>query len=50
VAINWHQLLEDVQEWNRPDRRVQKEWARAFWGARQESAEQTQPSASQNPQ
>jgi len=50
VAINWHQLLVDVQEWNRPDRRVQKEWARTFWGARrQESAEQAQPSASQNP-
>lgn len=49
VAINWHQLFRDIQNWGHPDRRVQKEWARAFWGARrQESAEQAEATASQN--
>ena len=32
VAINWHQLLFDVQGWGHPDRYVQKRWAQAFWG------------------
>lgn len=30
--INWDQLLRDVLAWDAPDRRVQKAWARAFWG------------------
>ena len=32
VPVNWHQLLFDVLAWSYPDRRVQKQWARAFWG------------------
>ena len=32
TPINWDQLLRDVQAWDAPDRRVQKAWARAFWG------------------
>jgi CRISPR system Cascade subunit CasB len=32
VPINWHQLLSDVLAWSHPDRYVQKDWARAFWG------------------
>ena len=34
VPINWHQLLPDVMAWSHPDyrERVQKNWARAFWG------------------
>jgi CRISPR system Cascade subunit CasB len=32
VPINWHQLLSDVTNWGHPDRYVQREWARAFWG------------------
>jgi CRISPR system Cascade subunit CasB len=34
VPINWHQLLSDVMAWSHPDLRdrVQKDWARAFWG------------------
>ncbi len=32
VPINWHQLLSDVMNWGRPERHVQAEWARAFWG------------------
>ena len=30
--INWHQLLPDILSWGLADRRVQKRWARAFWG------------------
>ncbi len=32
VAINWDQLLADLRSWGHPDRYVQREWARAFWG------------------
>lgn len=32
VPINWHQLLSDVLGWGHPDRYVQQQWARAFWG------------------
>jgi len=32
IAINWHQLFEDMLHWNRPNHSVQKAWARAFWG------------------
>ncbi len=31
IAINWEQLFYDIQNWNSPDRRIQKAWARAFW-------------------
>jgi len=32
VPVDWHQLLADVLAWGHPDRYVQKQWARAFWG------------------
>jgi CRISPR system Cascade subunit CasB len=32
VPVNWHQLLSDVLNWGHPDRYVQHQWARAFWG------------------
>ena len=34
VSVNWHQLLSDVMAWGHPDYRdrVQKNWARSFWG------------------
>ncbi len=35
VPINWNQLIWDLQKWNDEDRRIQKEWARSFWGGRQ---------------
>jgi len=35
VPINWNQLVWDLQKWNDEDRRIQKEWARSFWGGRQ---------------
>jgi CRISPR system Cascade subunit CasB len=32
VPVNWQQLLSDVMAWGHPNRYVQKNWARAFWG------------------
>ena len=32
IAIDWAQLLHDVQGWEWESRAVQREWARAFWG------------------
>ncbi len=31
VAVNWNQLLVDVQHWSHDDYFVQKNWAKAFW-------------------
>lgn len=38
IGIDWARLLQDVQRWGREDRRVQRLWARAFWGHRREEA------------
>ena len=46
VPINWNQLIWDLQKWNDEDRRIQKEWARSFWGGRQ-STEQPKNSNNQ---
>lgn len=32
IGIDWAQLLADIRSWKYEDRRVQREWARAFWG------------------
>lgn len=32
VAVDWHQLLRDVRGWGHPNRWVQRNWARSFWG------------------
>ena len=32
APVNWHQLLFDVLAWDHPERYVQQQWARAFWG------------------
>jgi CRISPR type I-E-associated protein CasB/Cse2 len=37
VPINWEQLAEDVLNWTRPSRYVQKEWARAYVTPRPQS-------------
>ncbi|MBT9136182.1 MAG: CRISPR-associated protein Cse2 [Firmicutes bacterium] len=31
VPLDWRQLLKDYLAWGREDRRVQRDWARAFW-------------------
>jgi CRISPR system Cascade subunit CasB len=33
VPINWLQLLRHLGAWDRPDRDVQRRWARSFWGS-----------------
>ena len=35
IPVNWEQLLSDLQNWDHPQRFVQKKWASAFWGSRQ---------------
>lgn len=32
VPVNWHQLFRDIARWADASRRVQNEWARAYWG------------------
>jgi CRISPR system Cascade subunit CasB len=32
IAVDWRQLLADMQWWGHADRFVQREWARDFWG------------------
>lgn len=40
VSVNWQQLLEDLLRWNYPSRPVQKQWARAYFGISQPTADQ----------
>lgn len=35
IPVDWAQLLRDLRRWNWDDRKVQREWARAFWGSSQ---------------
>jgi CRISPR system Cascade subunit CasB len=30
--VDWNQLFHDLRYWHHPDRWIQKQWARAFWG------------------
>ena len=32
IAVNWEQLLKDVQFWNSDNSRTREKWARSFWG------------------
>jgi CRISPR system Cascade subunit CasB len=45
VPVDWAQLLRDVQEWNLPRRRVQRAWARAYWGGTMAEAGDAEPAA-----
>lgn len=36
IPIDWAQLLRDLRSWSHEDRRVQRRWARAFWGGKQD--------------
>jgi CRISPR system Cascade subunit CasB len=31
VPVNWYQLLEDLLQWNHPDRYIQQRWARSYF-------------------
>lgn len=49
VAVNWQRLFMDVQFWGGDNRRVQRGWARSFWGNFYEEKNQdTQNSGGQN--
>jgi CRISPR system Cascade subunit CasB len=37
IPVNWAQLITGINRWNYEDRRVQREWARAFWSLASES-------------
>jgi len=39
VPVNWDQLFRDLGRWGDPSRRVQQEWARAYWGRRIQTTE-----------
>lgn len=32
IPVDWLQLLRDIKRWESDERRVQRRWARAFWG------------------
>jgi CRISPR system Cascade subunit CasB len=32
IPVNWRQLLADIQWWGHPERFVQRDWAKGFWG------------------
>lgn len=34
VPVDWVRLIWDLRGWSNPERRVQKDWAGAFWGGR----------------
>lgn len=42
VNVNWSKLLRDLRWWSDDSRRVQREWAQAFWGERQRPDEASQ--------
>jgi CRISPR system Cascade subunit CasB len=43
IPVDWARLIADLRWWNTEDRRVQREWARAFWASTRESTEETEP-------
>ncbi len=41
IPVNWQQLFRDVLHWRAEDRRVQRAWARGFWGRERQDQSQT---------
>lgn len=37
VRVDFHQLFSDIKNWNHPERFVQLQWARDFWGYEKET-------------
>lgn len=35
IALNWRRFIRDVQAWGHPERYVQRNWARDYWGTTQ---------------
>lgn len=42
VGIDWAQLLTDLCRWNDPAKRIQKKWARSYFGQRTDAVPQPQ--------
>ncbi|MGA9994152.1 MAG: type I-E CRISPR-associated protein Cse2/CasB [Pyrinomonadaceae bacterium] len=42
VHVDWLRLLRDIKQWERDDRRAQRQWAKAFWGDATDEASTTQ--------
>ena len=40
MAVNWDQLFKDIRGWDNPGRRVQRTWARSFWGSAETNKQQ----------
>ena len=38
VGVDWLQLLKDLERWQYPEKRVQKAWARSYFGHEKETA------------
>lgn len=50
IPVDWAQLIRDIRGWDREGRRVQREWARAFWGARdQDETSEDTPAGGDTP-
>jgi CRISPR system Cascade subunit CasB len=43
IPINWHRLFSDLLGWGHPDRYVQQQWARAFWGRSSQAEKDSAP-------
>jgi CRISPR system Cascade subunit CasB len=39
IGVDWLQLLKDLQSWQYPEKRVQKAWARSYFGYEKTSDE-----------
>lgn len=39
IPVNWYQLFLDMRRWNYSSRRVQRNWAGAFWGYKSSESE-----------
>lgn len=47
--VDYVQLFRDLLDWDRGDRRVQRDWAAGFWGPEAQEAEGQQASAADSP-
>ncbi|MCZ7652234.1 MAG: type I-E CRISPR-associated protein Cse2/CasB [Thermoanaerobaculia bacterium] len=43
IPVDWRQLLRDLRGWGYETRRVQRRWARDFWGANEEPVNTASP-------
>ncbi len=48
IALNWQQLFKDIRGWENPGRRVQRTWARSFWGSAESNKQQESENKGEN--